>query len=416
MPSLRAFMVAAAALAVPVPAGAQQGDAPVRVFLECAAQCDQRLIRTTIDWVDWVRDRQDAQVHVLVTSEQTGTGGQRYQLDFIGLEDLAGTDDQLFHTSLGTDVRIEQDEAVTQVLAVALARYVILAGGNPDFSVRGPDPEPPTDRLVSADEVDDPWDFWVFEFNANGRFNGESARRSDQWRGGLSADRVTETWKVELEARGTWIENRIQLSDSTIVDHRRDWNLNGEVAYALAPHWSFGGQGGASASTRTNRDLTVGAGPVIEYSYWPYEESPRRSLRAKYQLGLNYYEYEERTLFDLLSETRLAHDFGLSISQRQPWGQVFANANAFQYLHDLSKYRVSTGGFISFRVFRGLSLNVNGRVSWIRDQIFLPAGGISDEEILLQRRRLASDFDWNFGMGFTFQFGSIFNNVVNNRF
>jgi hypothetical protein len=46
----------------------------------------------------------------------------------------------------------------------------------------------------------------------------------------------------------------------------------------------------------------------------------------------------------------------------------------------------------------------------------LPDEDISYEELLLQRRRLASDFDWEFGIGFSFQFGSIFNNVVNNRF
>jgi hypothetical protein len=39
-----------------------------------------------------------------------------------------------------------------------------------------------------------------------------------------------------------------------------------------------------------------------------------------------------------------------------------------------------------------------------------------DDERLLERRRVASNFDWNFGTGFSFQFGSIYNNVVNNRF
>ena len=408
-----------AGLLLPQTLDAQQGDpgtSRIRVFLECATSCDERLFRTTIDWVDWVRDRQDAQVHVLVTSQRTGTGGQRYQLDYLGLESLEGTDDQLFHTSLGTDVRIERDEAVTQVLAVGLARYAILVGGNPGLEVTQIASEQPTDRLVSAEEVNDPWDFWVFELNANGRFNGEATRSSNQWRGGFSADRTTETWKVELNARGSWTRNEIELSDSTIVDNRRDWSFDGELAYALARHWSIGAQGGVSAATRTNQDLSAGFGPAIEYSFWDYEEAPRRSLRAHYQIAIRHFEYEEETLFGFLEETRGAHELELSMSQRQPWGQVFANATAFQYLHDLSKSRFTTGGFMSFRVFRGLSLNVNGRVSWIRDQIFLAAEDISDEEILLQRRRLASDFDWNFGMGFTFQFGSIFNNVVNNRF
>lgn len=388
----------------------------LRVFLECATHCDQRLFRTEIDWVDWMRDRQDAQVHIIITSQTTGTGGQLYLLDFIGLGATSGTDDQLSHSSLGTDVQVETDEGVARVLAVGLARYSVLVGAETRLTVTPVRTDAPTDRLVSAQEVDDPWDFWVFQINGNARFNGEASRQSRQIRGGLEVNRTTEAWKLELEARGSWTKDEIALSDSTIVDNRRDWNFNGDIVYSLADHWSVGGQGGVSAATSTNQDLSVGFGPVLEYSFWPYEESPRRQLRAQYQIALRHFRYEQETLFGLLQETRGAHELTLSISQRQPWGQLFANATAFQYLHDLSKSRFTLGGFSSFRIVRGLNLNVNGRVSWIRDQIFLPAGNISDEEILLQRRRLASDFDWNLGVGLSFQFGSIFNNVVNNRF
>ena len=63
-----------------------------------------------------------------------------------------------------------------------------------------------------------------------------------------------------------------------------------------------------------------------------------------------------------------------------------------------------------------MNLRVNGSMAWIRDQLFIPAEEISDAERLLQRRQLASNFDWDIGFGLSFQFGSIFNNVVNNRF
>jgi hypothetical protein len=389
----------------------------LRVFLECSGMgCDQRNIRTELDWVNWMRDRQDAELHVIVTTQGTGSGGSRYTLDFIGRESLEGQDDQLIFTTLGTDVRDEAVRGLTRVLAVGLARYSVLTGAGAPVDITSAERDDRVDRLVTSSEVDDPWDFWVFEVDVSTDLSGETSRKNRRFEGSVEARRTTTTWKLEFDASGTWRRNQIQLSDSLIVDSRRDWDAELVAVYSLADHWSLGAGAEVSAATRTNQDLSVAAGPQLEFSVWPYEEAPRRSLRARYGAGARHFDYEQVTLFGVTAETRPFHELNLSLSQRQPWGSVFANMSGAQYLHDLSKYRVSTGGFLSFRIVRGLNLNVNGEVSWIRDQLFIPAEEVSDEEILLERRRLASNFDWDFGVGFSFQFGSIFNNVVNNRF
>ena len=51
----------------------------------------------------------------------------------------------------------------------------------------------------------------------------------------------------------------------------------------------------------------------------------------------------------------------------------------------------------------------------MHDQLYLRAGAASDEEILLRRQRLATSYRYEFSVGFSYQFGSIFNNVVNPR-
>lgn len=398
----------------------ESANGALRVYLECSGgmACDQREFRTQIDWVNWVRQRQDAELHVIITGEGTGSGGRRMALDFIGLEDLEGTDDRLAYTFLGTDVRDEAVRGLTRVLSFGVARYSVLAGVTPPVDlVRSEAAEDAlSDRLVTSDQVVDPWDFWVFEVDFNTNMNGESSRKNRSFRGGFEADRVTTTWKFAFDARGNWRRNEIELSDSTIVDSRRDWDVETSLVYSLAEHWSVGGGAEVSAATRTNQDLNAAIGPQLEYSVWPYEESPRRSLRVRYQIGVRHFQYEEVTLFGFTEETRPVEELEVSLNQRQPWGSVFANVSGSHFLHDLSKYRMRVGGFMSFRVVRGLSVNVNGGASWIRDQLFLPQAGVSDEEILLQRRRVASNFDWDFGVGFGFQFGSIYNNVVNNRF
>ena len=71
---------------------------------------------------------------------------------------------------------------------------------------------------------------------------------------------------------------------------------------------------------------------------------------------------------------------------------------------------------ISFRVFRGLNLNAEGGIGWVNDQIYLARGGATDAEALLNLRQRAQDFNYEFQVGLSFQFGSVYNNVVNNRF
>lgn len=172
---------------------AQAGNGGLHVFFEChTGGCDFREFRTRIDWVSWVRDRQDAQVHVIVTSQRTGSGGRSYQLDFIGLEGLEGLDDELTYTSLGTDVRDETVQGLLRVLAVGLARYNVLAGGGAVLDVREAGAgQPDTDRLVSDQEVEDPWDFWVFEVGLSTKFSGESSRTNKRVSGSVEATRTT---------------------------------------------------------------------------------------------------------------------------------------------------------------------------------------------------------------------------------
>ena len=47
----------------------------VKVYLDCG-YCDIEYIKTEITFVNYVRDRNEAQVHILVTSSQTASGGR----------------------------------------------------------------------------------------------------------------------------------------------------------------------------------------------------------------------------------------------------------------------------------------------------------------------------------------------------
>ena len=52
---------------------------------------------------------------------------------------------------------------------------------------------------------------------------------------------------------------------------------------------------------------------------------------------------------------------------------------------------------------------------WIRDQLYLPRGVASNEEVLVRQRQLATSYSYQVYASISYSFGSIFNNVVNPR-
>jgi len=51
----------------------------------------------------------------------------------------------------------------------------------------------------------------------------------------------------------------------------------------------------------------------------------------------------------------------------------------------------------------------------IHDQLHIPKGDASLEEVLLRRRDLLTTYEYEVNVGFSYTFGSIYNNVVNTR-
>src|SRR5688572_11675280 len=77
----------AARQATPAPAGPAQTGEAIRVFLDCNTFCDFDHIRREITYVNWVRDRADADVHLISTSQSHGAG-RACVLGFFGLRRL----------------------------------------------------------------------------------------------------------------------------------------------------------------------------------------------------------------------------------------------------------------------------------------------------------------------------------------
>src|SRR5687767_128300 len=93
------------------------------VFLDCD-DCSSEYVRTEIAFVNWVRDRTAADVHVLVTSQDAGGGGDQFTFAFIGLRQFAGRSDTLRYTTNATTTDDEERQGLTRTLALGLVPFV----------------------------------------------------------------------------------------------------------------------------------------------------------------------------------------------------------------------------------------------------------------------------------------------------
>lgn len=399
------------------PAAAQAPSAErVRVYLDCF-DCFQQFLRDEISFVDFVRQAQDADVHLLSRSQETGGGGREVLLRFVGRGRFEGHDHDLRALTIASDTENTRREVILRTVIVGLLDYVahdgIPAGVNLTVSTAA--------RTSAPASVDDPWNQWVFSVRGETWFNRDEQSSDRVMRLDYGADRITEDWKITIGGRlnqnnQTFTLNQGEPDESELEVVRRDRNLNGFVAKSLGPHWSVGLRGRVASSTFSNNEFTLGIAPAIEYNVFPYSDYASRQLRIGYEVGAERVRYNEVTIFDKLQETLVDQEVSVRVEQRQTWGSVFGGFEFSQYLHDVSKYRLEVEGSASIRLARGLSLNVSGDASRIRDQISLPRRGATPEEVLLSLRQLQSGYEVGFRVGLTYSFGSLFNNVVNPRF
>ena len=350
---------------------------------------------------------------MLVTTRQTGGGGTEFTLEFIGQQELAHVQQRLLYASSSTDTPDEVRRSFAKTFQFGLMPFV---AGTPLADNIDIEYDRQALAPAAAQPGDDPWDFWVFRTRANASYNGEEARTSKVAFGSVSANRTTEEWKINIGLNGGYSDTEFDLGDSMFRNVTQNLDLTGLVVGSLDEHWAWAVGGSVTSSTFVNQDLALRVAPGIQYNIFPFSESTRRQLTVSYTVGTNRFDYEEVTIFNKTIETLLDHAVIVALDQNQPWGQSSFALEVSQFLNDPSHHRVVFTGSIDFRVVRGLSLNLSGNVSRIRDQLFLPAAGLTPEEILVERRELATDYRFGLSFGITITFGSIYNNVVNTRF
>jgi hypothetical protein len=390
----------------------------INVFLDCGFPCDEDFLRVEITYVNWVRDRAVADVHVLVTTQPTGGSGTEYTLAFLGLRRFAGRGDTLRFVAPATNSPDDTRRAVARTINLGLVRFVARTPLAERVTVSVSAPRGAAGQTAPKR---DPWNYWSFRISGNTNFNGERLYEFRYYSANLSANRTTEAWKVSFNVSQSQNSSRFVYEGDagtreTITSFRRSAGVDNLLVKSLTSHWSAGVRNSVSSSTYHNQRFRVRTTPAVEFNVFPYAQSTRRQLRMEYGAGAESFRYRDTTIYLKIAETRPLHTLGVTLDLRQPWGSAHLSFDSQQYLDDAQRYRWSLFTNANLRLFKGFSLNFFGGYERLRDQIYLPAQGASLEEILTRQRQLETGFSYFGGVGVSYTFGSIYNNIVNPRF
>lgn len=381
----------------------------IRIFIDCGYYCDFDYVRKELTFVNYVRDRNDAQVFVLVTSQRTGSSGQEFTFTFIGKQEFKDINDTLIFTTKQNETAENIRKGFVRILKIGLIRYVSKTPLGEKLTIIYNEPS-------NQQEIKDIWDYWIFSVSGHGFFNGNQASNYTSLYGSLSANRTTEDLRVSISLNGNYNDNKYDYQDYKYRSISQGKGFNSSLVFSITDHWSWGLTASVSGYTYTNTKLGLFVAPGIEYNLFPYSESTRKQLRFLYRLGYEYARYNEETIYFKTIDRLPYHSLSISYTVKEPWGSISVTLLGSNYLYDFGKNQISIYGSISFRLIEGLSLDVSGNYSATHDQISLPKQDASTEDILLQRRELESQFDYYYSVGLSFSFGSIYNNIVNPRF
>ncbi len=398
------------------PCGAQTvvNDGPPKVFLDCHTHCYWDHIRSELSYLNFMRDRQNADVYLLMTRLRTGAHGREWTLTLKGMDRFEGMADTLvFYTDSDATTSQIQDLQVKNIQLVLLP-FILKTSLADRVNVSMSSGTGISD--VTTPESD-PWNYWIFSIGGNLNLGGEESFANLNTRGNLNASRVTDNNKFSFSANYNYSRSRYTLDDGEdfiSVTRRFDsWTL---YVHSISDHWSLGGFGNIFNSTVSNVDFSASLRPAIEYNVFPYAEATKRQFTFLYNIGPFYSNYTDTTIFNVLEEWFIRQSLDVNFKQIEEWGTLRLGIDYANYMHDFSLFSLSFNPQVEWNIFRGFNLHLGGDISMVRDRVNIRKGEASNEEVLLQLRELGTNYEYGGYLGISYRFGSEVNNIVNTRF
>jgi len=392
----------------------------LKVFLDCHSFCDEDFIKTEINIVDFLNDRQKADVHILTFSQGTGGGGTGFEFIFLGQNQFAGRSDTLRFSTEANNTEYERRDVYTKYIKLGLVPF-LSARNEIDqltISMKGKVDSSSTRKLETTK---DPWNYWVFNTGVSGYLNEDAVYRSSNVNGRISVNKITDRIKLGLEASIGKDRSVYTFEDSAgnkekIKVRNNNYNINQYIIGSISDHWSWGYQFILSRNTFQNFKSNNFFETGIEYDLFPYKQFNTKLFTISYILNVRANRYYDTTLYDKIRETLMGQEANAKFSYTQKWGRISVGAKYKSYLPNVKYFSLGANASFEIRVAGGLSFSMYTSAELVRDQIYLPKAGASQQEVLTRRRQLASGYNFQTNIGLNYRFGSKLNNFVNPRF
>ena len=379
-------------------------DLAPKLYIQDETWADIEFIKTEITFVNYVRDRTEADIQLNITNQVTADGGREYCLDFLGLGSYRDVNAVLKLTTAPDATPDETRQALVDGIKRGLVPYVARTGLRDALHVEF---RPPT----KSAPVTDPWHNWVFSLNLNGWVNADNGYSYMYYN--PSAGRTTQTEKLSLVGGVSTTRRWYALDSSVMVTLSRSYWGEANYGRKLSGHASLGGRLLYSTNDYSNIRWSLAFGPKFEYDIVPYSEYVRHKVYIQIIPVAFYGAYFDTTLYNKTREYLTKNEVLLGANLTRSWGTLYLSVCGSHYLPGLSRNRLSLYGSTSVRVVAGLSLSLMGGYDLIHDQVALRKEGATEEERLLRLRELAMSYYYWASAGVTYTLGSAFTNIVN---
>ena len=380
----------------------------IKVFLSC--RCDDDFLKQNTLFFDYVRDMSLSDIEVFVFEITNASGGRNYTFNFNGKNNFINKENQI-NAVIPQNISLNKSrEILLNTYKLGMASFL----SNTDYQ-NEIDVNFTHEKIITDQKKLDTWKNWVFEVYGSFNFENEKSINEEEFNLGFDIDRVTEIWRVRSDFEFDRSIKFFSGGEQNYSSERESLYFSGSLVRSISNHFSTGFFSSYRLDTFRNYKSSINISPAVEYNFIPYNEVLTREVTLAYKLGYNIYNYIEETIYEFIDQKMFNHSLTLNLRFREKWGSIYSYLVASQFLDLPEQNRLTINNNINLRIVRGLSLRISAYFRFIRDQINLPKGEASVEDLLLRQRQISTNYQNRISMGLSYTFGSIFNNIVNNR-
>lgn len=167
----------------------------LKVFVDCAF-CDMTYLMQEMNYLNFVRNTDDADVYVMVTTQTTGGGGTGYTLKFTGQNQYEHIYNSIGFSILSTSTTAETRQQLADNLSLGLASFWSQLARTEFQLKKDKVAGLIVDTLETNDvEEKDAWNNWVFQLGVSGYMQGQKTSESSSYSANFSSKQVTEKHK-----------------------------------------------------------------------------------------------------------------------------------------------------------------------------------------------------------------------------